>query len=149
METISLTDWYKTIGTTIPEEISKEIGHFNVFKNKEVVAQFKTKKVMPYNTRAFYKISLINGSSTSEYADKVIEIKNNGLLFATPKVPYHWTPNSEKQGGYFCIFTDEFLIRNKSGVVLDDLPIFKPGGYPVFELTEEESAALTAIFVKK
>ncbi len=148
METISLTDWYKTIGTTIPEEISKEIGHFNVFKNEEVVAQFKTKKVMPYNTRAFYKISLINGSNTSEYADKVIEISNNGLLFATPKVPYHWTPNSEKQGGYFCIFTDEFLIRNKSGVVLDDLPIFKPGGYPVFELTDKESAELTAIFVK-
>lgn len=148
MDTTSLTDWYKGIGTTIPEEISKEIGHFNVFKNEDVVAQFKTKKVMPYNKRAFYKISLINGSSTSEYADKVIEIANNGLLFATPKVPYHWTPNSEKQSGYFCIFTDEFLIRNKSGVVLDDLPIFKPGGYPVFELTEKESAELTAIFVK-
>lgn len=148
MKTTSLTDWYKEIGTHIPEEISKEIGHFNVFKNEDVIAQFKVKQVMPYNTRAFYKISLINGSNTSEYADKVIEIENNGLLFATPKVPYHWIPKDENQVGYFCIFTEEFLVRNKSGVVLDDLPIFKPGGYPVFQLSDEQSAELTAIYVK-
>lgn len=148
MEATSLADWYKEIGTVIPEEINKEIGHFNVFRNEEVIAQFKEKHVMPYNKRAFYKISLIHGKNTSEYADKVIEIEKAGLLFATPKVPYHWTPKDENQKGYFCIFTDEFLIRNKSGVVLDDLPIFKPGGYPVFELSDQESAELNAIYVK-
>lgn len=148
MKTTSLADWYKEIGTAIPEEISKELGHFNVFRNQDVAAQFKEKQVMPYNKRAFYKISLINGRNTAEYADKVIEIEKNGLLFATPKVPYHWTPKSDDQGGYFCIFTDEFLIRNKSGVVLDDLPIFKPGGYPIFELSAAESDALATVFEK-
>jgi len=53
-----------------------------------------------------------------------------------------------KQSGHFCIFTDEFLIQAKSGVVLDDLPIFKSGGYPVFQVSEEETAEITAIFKK-
>jgi AraC-like DNA-binding protein len=52
------------------------------------------------------------------------------------------------QRGYFCIFTDEFLVQSKSGVVLDDLPIFKAGGYPVFQISDEESAEIEAIFTK-
>ena len=103
---------------------------------------------MPYNRRAYYKISLISGRNRAEYADKVIEIEKNALLFATPKVPYHWLPQDFNQSGYFCIFTDEFLIQSKSGVVLDDLPIFKAGGYPVFQLSDENTAEINDIFKK-
>ena len=148
MDVTSLEDFYKEIATHIPEGISKEIGHFNVFRHADLIAQFKTKPVMPYNKRTYYKISLINGKNKCEYADKVIEIEKNALLFATPKVPYRWIPKDEKQLGYFCIFTDAFLNRNKSGVVLDDLPIFKPGGHPVFQLSDKESVELTSIFKK-
>src|SRR5690606_22164846 len=84
----------------------------------------------------------------AEYADKVINVEKNALLFATPKVPYHWIPLDEKQGGSFCVFTDEFLIKNKSGVVLDELPIFQVGGYPVFEITDEEAEEIAYIFKK-
>ncbi len=52
--------------------------------------QVKENPTMPYNRRAYYKISLISGRNRAEYADKVIEIGKNALLFATPKVPYHW-----------------------------------------------------------
>lgn len=65
-----------------------------------------------------------------------------------PKVPYHYLPQDEKQSGYFCIFTDEFLVKNKSGVVLDDLPIFKAGGYPVFNLSGKEAKEINTIFEK-
>jgi len=39
-------------------------------------------------------------------------------------------------------------VHSKSGVVLDDLPIFRPGGYPVFQLSDEEASDITLIFSK-
>src|ERR1700709_931517 len=137
MKAVSVEEFYKEIAAYFPEEISREIGHFNIFRYEDLIAQFKVKPVMPYSRRTYYKISLITGRYKLEYADKVMEIANNTLLFSTPNVPYHYIPKDENQSGYFCIFTDEFLVRNKSGVALDDLPIFKPGGYPVFQISEE------------
>ncbi|MCL4640393.1 MULTISPECIES: helix-turn-helix domain-containing protein [Olivibacter] len=138
----------REIQTLLPRGINKEIGHFNVFDIAETIQQVKQKQVMPYNRRAYYKISFIKGKNRAEYADKVIKVEKNALLFATPKVPYHWIPLDEKQGGSFCVFTDEFLIKNKSGVVLDELPIFQVGGYPVFEITDEEAEEIAYIFKK-
>jgi len=146
---ISLEEFYKDTKALIPEDINKEIGHFNVFKIDELNAQLKKKpKTMPYNRRAYYKISMIRGRNKAEYADKVIEIERNALLFATPRIPYNYVPLDENQDGYFCIFTPEFLIKNKSGVVLDSLPIFQPGGYPIFKVSDEEAEEITAIFKK-
>ena len=65
-----------------------------------------------------------------------------------PRIPYHWLPQDDKQVGYFCIFTDAFLTRQKSGVVLDELPIFKPGGYPIFQLSDEAAEDILYIFKK-
>jgi AraC-like DNA-binding protein len=147
----SLEGFYKELGdgaSLIPEGISKEIGHFNVFDIAELHSRVKEKKVMPYNRRTYYKISLIIGRNKAEYADKVIEIEKNALLFATPKVPYHYIPQDDNQSGSFCIFTDDFLARNKTGIVLDELPIFQPGGYPVFQLTDEACVEINAIFTK-
>ncbi|ASU35029.1 helix-turn-helix domain-containing protein [Mucilaginibacter xinganensis] len=148
MAIISLEEFYRETSTLIPEGINKEIGHFNVFKVDEIVAQYKKKPVMPYNRRAYYKISVISGRNKAEYADKEIDIEKNALLFATPKIPYHWVPQDDDQFGYFCIFTHDFLIQNKSGVVLDELPIFQPGGYPIFQLSDEEAEDITFIFKK-
>lgn len=148
MKATTVEEFYKGIAAGFPEEISKEIGHFNVFRYEDFIAQLKIKPVMPYSRRAYYKISLVRGRYKVEYADKVMEVENNTLLFATPKVPYHYVPKDENQSGYFCIFTDEFLVRNKSGIALDELPIFRPGGYPVFQISEDESAELTLLFEK-
>jgi helix-turn-helix protein len=59
-------------------------------------------------------------------------------FFATPRIPYHWTPADADQTGMFCIFTADFLTPQKAGVDLDELPIFQPGHTPVFQLDEEE-----------
>jgi AraC family transcriptional activator of pobA len=150
MHTITLEEFYKVNTSLIPEGINKEIGHFNVFKIDELMAQIKKKVVpaMPYNRRAYYKISMISGRNKAEYADKVIDIEKNALLFATPKIPYNWLPQDDNQFGSFCIFTHDFLIQNKSGVILDELPIFQPGGYPIFQLSDEEVADIGFIFNK-
>jgi len=155
MDIITLDDFYQQIsfandkaGYLLPDGITREIGHFNVFDVTGLVERMREKPAMPYNRRAYYKINLIRGRNKAEYADKVIEIEKNALLFATPKVPYHWLPQDTDQSGYFCIFTDEFLIHSKSGVVLDDLPIFRPGGYPIFQLSDEEADEIAIIFRK-
>ena len=156
MKETSVDEFYREIASStnielnslLPNDIQKEIGHFNVFNMEELLASHKDKAVMPYDRRAYYKISLINGRNRAEYSDKIIEIENNALLFATPKVPYNWIPKDMNQLGYLCFFTDEFLVSTKSGIKLDDLPIFKPGGYPVFQISEEESGELAQIFRK-
>jgi AraC family transcriptional activator of pobA len=149
MESITVEKFYQQISTLIPEGIPKEIGHFNVFKTDELLIREAGKKVMmPYDRRTYYKISIISGKNKAEYADKVIDIEKNALLFATPKIPYNYIPQDDEQSGYFCIFTDDFLIKNKSGVILDELPIFQPGGYPVFELKDEDAEEIILIFKK-
>lgn len=103
---------------------------------------------MPYNRRMYYKISFMSGRNRVEYADKVIDIDQYGLLFASPKVPYNYVPSDEEQNGYFCIFTPEFLVTTKSGVVPDELPIFAPGNLPVFTLTETQAQEVKQLFEK-
>ncbi|AMR29396.1 transcriptional regulator [Hymenobacter psoromatis] len=156
MKTVSVTDLYQQLATAadaelsalLPPDIQQEIGHFNVFNVADLFRHHREKPPMPYDRRAYYKISLIRGRSRAEYADKVIEIEQNALLFATPKVPYHWLPEDRAQDGFFCVFTDEFLLPAKSGVRLDELPLFQPGGYPVFAITDAEYAEINAIFRK-
>lgn len=144
----SLADFYQDISAIVPAEINREIGHFNVFRIADLMAIRAKKGAMPYDRRAYYKISLISGRNKAEYADKVIEIEHNALLFATPKIPYHYVPLDEQQAGSFCVFTDDFLVSTKSGVVLDDLPLFQPGTVPVFQLTDDEADDLRYIFNK-
>ena len=136
------------LGYLLPDGITREIGHFNVFSIADLMKRSNGKPPMLYNRRAYYKISLICGRNIAEYADKVIEIDDFGLLFASPKVPYHYLPQDINQSGHFCIFTDEFLTQSKSGISLDSLPIFQPGGYPVFRIGESEKEEIATIFRK-
>lgn len=148
MEIKTLNEFYEQTTALIPEGINKEIGHFNVFKIDELMSRLKKTTVMPYNRREYYKISMIRGRNKAEYADKVINIEKSALLFGTPKIPYHYIPLDEDQLGYFCIFTADFLTQAKSGVILDDMPIFQPGGYPVFQLNDEDIEDIDHIFKK-
>ena len=147
MKINSIEDFYNDTTGFIPTDFYKEIGHFNVFKIQDILYNVR-KGIMVYNRRAYYKISFISGRNRVEYADKVIEIEKNALLFGTPKIPYHYVPKDDQQSGHFCIFTPDFMIQNKSGAVLDDLPIFKPGGYPIFQLSDNDSQEIISIFTK-
>lgn len=155
MKPISLEQFYGQIaagtGTELnvllPTGIQKEIGHFNVF-NLADLPPGRDKPVMPYDRRTYYKISLIRGRNRVEYADKVMDIERSALLFASPKVPYHWLPQGPVQGARFCVFTPEFMLPAKTGAVLDELPIFQPGGYPVFTVSDAEATEVEAMFDK-
>lgn len=144
----SLDDFYQRNGAPLPEGIAREIGHFNVFESEKLFDKKTGTRIMPYSRRAYYKISWLRGKSRAEYADKIIDIQENALLFATPKIPYHWLPEDTDQTGMFCIFTPDFLSAGKTGMILDDLPIFQPGQLPVFQLSDEEVKEIEYIFRK-
>lgn len=157
MKSKSIEEFYQEISedsstetsSLLPKDIQKEIGHFNVFSIKELYERLKDKSFMPYDRRAYFKISLIKGKNRVEYADRIIEIEKFALLFATPKIPYHYIPqDTEEQSGHFCVFTSEFLTKDKSGIELDKLPIFQADVYAVFQLTQEEVTAIELIFNK-
>jgi AraC family transcriptional activator of pobA len=148
IEHTSLEDFYQRNSAPLPEGIAHEIGHFNVFETEKLFDKATGKRIMPYSRRAYYKISWLRGKSRAEYADKVVDIEHNALLFATPRIPYHWIPADADQTGMFCIFTPEFLNPRKSGVVLEELPIFQPGQYPIFQLSEQERTEVEYLFRK-
>ncbi|MDQ1096472.1 MULTISPECIES: helix-turn-helix domain-containing protein [Chryseobacterium] len=152
----SLEDFYremtlklgKDVNSLFPKGLHKEIGHFNVFDIAQTIRQVKLTSEMPYNRRKYYKISLIRGKNRAEYADKVIRIEKNALLFATPKVPYHWIPEDPAQTGSFCVFTEDFMVKDRPRNILEDLPIFRPGAVPLFEIDDELADEIELLYAK-
>lgn len=152
----SLEDFYKEmtailgkdLETIFPKGLHKDIGHFNVFDIAQTIEKARITSEMPYNRRKYYKISLIRGKNRAEYADKIISIKKNALLFATPKVPYHWVPEDPDQWGSFCVFTEDFFIKAQSQFSLEDLPIFQPGNIPLFEIEDDLADEIENLFTK-
>lgn len=152
----SLEDFYKEMTAKLgkdlesifPKGLHKDIGHFNIFDIAPTIERVRTTSEMPYNRRKYYKISLIRGKNKAEYADKIIAIERNALLFATPKVPYHWIPEDSEQSGSFCVFTEDFFIKSRFQNSLEELPIFQPGSIPIFEISDEQAEELEIIFSK-
>ncbi|KQT31514.1 transcriptional regulator [Chryseobacterium sp. Leaf405] len=138
----------KDLESIFPKGLHKDIGHFNVFDIAQTIAKFKDTCEMPYNRRKYFKVSLIRGKNRAEYADKIISIQKNALLFATPKVPYHYVPEDENQSGSFCVFTDDFFNKNQPHILLEDLPLFQPGAFPVFEIDDELADEIEILFSK-
>lgn len=152
----SLEDFYKEMTAKLgkkledifPKGLHKDIGHFNVFDIAQTLERVNNTSEMPYNRRKYYKISLIRGENRAEYADKIISIEKNALLFATPKVPYHWIPEDAQQSGSFCVFTEDFFMKESSYSNLENLPIFQPGVVPIFEIDNELADEIEILFKK-
>ncbi len=156
MSEISIQAFYKEmfhdqcpLSDSFLSDRNHNIGHFNVFNIADMYGVCKTgKPTMPYNRRTYYKISLINGNNTVEFADKVVEIKQRGVLFASPRVPYRYTPLDNDQSGYFCVFTADFMQQSASGLLLDSLPLFTAKSDFVYQINEQQYAEIEAVFLK-
>lgn len=117
-------------------------GHFNVYTRNYC------RTYAPYSRRDFYKISLIIGTGKLHYADKWIAIDRPALLFSNPVIPYSWETTSDQQEGWFCLFTEAFINSNERKETLQDAPLFKIGGNPVFFIDELQQQEISAIFKK-
>lgn len=144
-QTETIEDFYKRVPQANASGLrlnNAGAGHFNVYTRNLCRVQ------TPYSRRDFYKVSLILGEGILHYADKWIAIDRPALLFSNPVVPYSWEPSSEKQEGWFCLFTEAFVNANERKDGLQDSPLFRIGGNPVFFIDEVQQEELSAIFRK-
>lgn len=157
METITVKEFYREIFKGSNQELevfleeanSKDIGHFNIFDIKDFYKiGAPTKIKMPYNRRTYYKISLIKGKNKVEFADREIEITNFAILFATPQIPYRYTPLDINQSGHFCVFTKDFITKENSGIFIDDLPIFNSNSDFIYDIDSNQAEQFEDIFEK-
>src|ERR1700744_326964 len=77
-----------------------------------------------YSRRDYYKICILNGQSNLHYADRSIELNGTSMFFSNPYVPYSTEMISDKQTGYACLFTEEFLKANDRSESLQESPLF-------------------------
>ncbi|MEO0504504.1 MAG: AraC family transcriptional regulator [Bacteroidota bacterium] len=140
---VSIEDFYQETQQYIPESVRTGIGHFNVFKLDEF-ASVKPKP-MPFNRRDYFKISLVKGKSRVHYADKVVQVEKQVVVFSNPQIPYNWEKIDDQLTGYFCVFTEAFFHQFGD---LTKYPVFQPSGNPVFQLTDEQMETFSNIFQK-
>jgi AraC-like DNA-binding protein len=102
--------------------------------------------VREYSRKDFYKICLTTGESIINYADRSFLMKGTILFFANPNVPYSWETISRSYVGYTCLFSEDFYKPSDRTESLHQSPLFKIGGTPIFEISEEKREFLNGIF---
>jgi AraC-like DNA-binding protein len=136
----TIAEFYKRKYNWMPENIRSEIGHFNLFRI-EAAAGGKPRPV-PYVRRDYFKITLAIGEGEIHFADKVVKVQKQALVFSNPFIPYKWE-HHEGLTGSFCIFDQGFFHQFGS---LEQYAVFQPNGMHVFELTKEQLNKAKAIF---
>jgi AraC-like DNA-binding protein len=137
----TIEEFYKEKNFWMPDTLRNAFGHFNVFRLEPFVGS--NASPVPYRRRDYYKISLILGNARVHYADKVIEVQKQALAFSNPRIPYNWEQKERIQGGFFCVFTEDFFHHYGN---LNQYAVFQPGGPPVFELSEEQISIVTGLY---
>lgn len=89
-------------------------------------------KAMPFSRKDFYKIWLMNGQGILRFANRRIPIDKPALAFFNPLVPYAFEASDKKRTGYWCVFTEEFLVNNTRQESLQESALFKTGTDNVF-----------------
>lgn len=141
----NINDFYIRQSTISPPEdkgLPPKHGHFNVFERSSCTVN------TGYSRRDFYKVSLIIGEGKLFYADKWVLINRPALLFSNPLIPYAWETLSERQEGYYCLFTEDFVQSSERSDSLADSPLFKVGDNKIFFLEDEKVEEIIAIYKK-
>ncbi|MDP5141001.1 MAG: helix-turn-helix transcriptional regulator [Spirosomaceae bacterium] len=134
----SIVDFYKRRFEWIPESLSQDIGHFNVFKLPHLAG-----KPVPYRRRDFYKITFCVCQGRVHYADQIHQVTKQALFFSNPFIPYMWEHQKAITGGFYLIFDRHFF--QKFGD-LTRYDVFQPNGTHVFELEDKQADIVATIF---
>lgn len=133
----------KKIQTRSLSEFNKDLKlkGFNVFQIED-----DGNAVRSYSRKDFYKICLTTGQSIINYADRSFDMKGTILFFANPNIPYSWETISRTYVGYTCLFSEDFYKPSDRSESLQQSPLFKIGGTPIFNISEEKREFLNGIF---
>lgn len=135
----TIEEFYNRKFGAVPVNIRQAIGHFNVFKIDPLVIS----KGVPYARRDYFKIMLVQGTYNMHFADEVVQIQKQALVFSNPQIPYSCEYTDRISSGFFCLFTPSFFHRFGN---LDEYAVFQPGGKHVFDLKDEQVAKVTGIY---
>jgi AraC family transcriptional activator of pobA len=113
---------------------------FKVFKTDSSLGGYS------YSRKDFYKVNITTGKFLFNYADRSIETEDAFLFFGNPHVPYSCEALSPDNYGYTCLFTEDFMKLNERSESLQQSPLFKIGGTPIFGLNEPQKIKLTGLF---
>lgn len=116
---------------------------FNVF---EIECDSSATRI--YSRKDFYKICLTTGQSIIHYADRSFEHNDTVLFFGNPHVPYSWETISTTYVGYTCLFSEDFLKLSDRSESLQNSPLFKLSGTPIFIISSQQREFLNTIFQK-
>jgi AraC family transcriptional activator of pobA len=116
------------------------------FKIHKVVNEISP--IPHYIRRDYYKVCIVTGKSIVHYADRSFELDGTYLFFANPHIPYSVDILCDKQNGYGCHFSEDFLRINERSNSLLDSPFFKLGSTPIFKLDEAQKQFLDVVFQK-
>jgi AraC-like DNA-binding protein len=137
----TIEQFYKRKFDWVPDNLRREIGHFNVFRLDPYVGA--NAKPVPYSRRDFFKITITLGSGKVYFADKVYEVKKQALTFSNPQIPYKWEHLDKITGGVFCIFDQHFFHEFGN---LNQYAVYQPEGNRVFELSDDQLAKVSPVF---
>lgn len=114
---------------------------FNVFQIEEDGNATKV-----YSRKDFYKICLTTGKSRIHYADRSFDAEGTILFFGNPNVPYSWETLSTQYVGYTILFSEDFFVSGQRSENLQKSPLFRMGGTPILEISEEQRLFLNSLF---
>lgn len=136
----SLEEFYKRKFDWIPESLSKDIGHINIFRLPHPEGS-----PIPYRRRDFFKATLCRGGSRIHYADQVYHFEKQALVFSNPFIPYKWEHLESEVSGFYVIFNAQFFSQFGN---LTQYEVFQPTGTHVFELTDNDFTSLSQVYEK-
>lgn len=139
----SIEELYNRKFNWMPNNVGSEMGHFNVFRLE--VGHNTKNAPLPYKKRDYYKITTLVGESKIHYADKVIEIDKQSLVFTNPQIPYRWEHTQSIKNGFYCIFNQRFF-HDYTG--FSRYEVFQPGGIHVFELSDEQLTYAYTLYLR-
>lgn len=116
------------------------------FKVYEVISESNV--VRKYNRKDFYKICLNTGENLIHYAVRSFQTTGSILFFGNPHIPYSWQTVSPSYTGYACLFTEDFLGSSERSLSLQQSPLFKLGGTPIFTIDNEHKEYVITLFKK-
>ena len=101
-----------------------------------------------YSRKDFYKINITFGNFIFHYAERSFQTAAIFLFFGNPRIPYSCDAISKKHGGFTCLFSEDFLKPNDRSESLLQSPLFKIGGNPILNLSEDHAEIFVQLFQK-
>ncbi|MBK9716542.1 MAG: hypothetical protein IPO85_03305 [Saprospiraceae bacterium] len=93
--------------------------------------------------RRWFNIVLVFGGGILQCSGDTFRVKDNAIVFTNPFTPFGWDERNKITKGYYCIFNDAFLKKDKR--IIDFTP-FKTNSTPFFELSKKEAGVAESLF---